>query len=383
LVAAAAAGENYMFRHLMSFSRRLFGLYDTTSAVSDGDISIRWSDAWPATAIDSLTFPAGNQLYIPNDDSITGGKTMGRNRAYIYCEDSIQELVYYSDFLAPFRLNTVVEGQGAVNHHSIVNAGNRHFLFNKNLGFCEYRGGAQLPVPISTDIETNIQNISYDYYNLIVGKHIPLTNMIVWTVPQGNTTPNSLFFYNTVTGQWHIEDKPMRYIDFWQTHTDLTWTAWTNMLGGSTATWDLVGTATWAEYISTFQQMVYGNTDGQIYTQSGESLAGDPIDGYREEPILSFGDARRNDDLREIWFDLPSVGVFAIDVFYRNGNTTGELLQSGWKQLGSISCNNPKRAKVKVGQTSPLHQIKWGADGANEPVQSNGITFVYIPGQIK
>jgi hypothetical protein len=387
LVAAAAAGENYQFRYLMSFARRLFGLYDTSSGVSDGDISIRWTDSWPSVAITALTFPAANQLYIPNDDSIAGGKTMGRDRAYIYCDNSIQEVVYNTDYASPFRLFTIVPGQGAVNHHSIVGVGgNRHFLFNKSYGFCEYRGDREFPyggVPISADIDTNIQNIAYDYYNLMVGKHIPLTNEVVWTVPQGNTTATDLFFYNYITKQWRIEDKPMRYVDFWQTSSDLTWTAWTNLLLGSTATWDLAGTDTWGHYISTTQKMVYGNTDGKVYTQSGESLAGTKISGYREEPILDFGDPKRKDTLEEIWWDIPLGGKFSIDIYYRGGNTTAEVVNSGWTQLDSLSCDNPALPRTKVKQTERLFQLKWGTDTLNASPQVSGITFRYLEGKIK
>lgn len=381
LVAAAAAGENYQFRYLMSFARRLFGLHDTTSGVSDGDISIRWSDSWPSTAITALTYPSANQLYVPNDDPIVGGKTMGKDRAYVYCENSIQELIYYYDLTAPFRLRTIVAGQGSVNNASIINIGNRHFMFNKSYGFCEYRGGAEFPhegVPISADIETNIESIPFDYYNLIVGKALPLSDEIVWTVPQGNTSPTDLFFYNIVTKQWRIEDKPMRCLDFWKTYSSLTWNAWTTLLGGSTVAWNTIGLDTWASYISTTQKMVYSNTDGQVYTQTGESLAGVAIDGYREEPILSFGDSKREDTLEEIWFDIVYSGNFSINVYYRDGNTAGEVVGEGWTLLGSISCNNLKRAYIKVGNTARLHQIRWGTDGIDEMARVSGITFRYL-----
>ena len=86
------AGETeYKFRYLLQFQRRVIGLY---SDQTDGKIDIRWSTPWPTTAITSLNFPATNQLWVPNDDPITGGATLGRDKCFIFCENSIQQLVY-------------------------------------------------------------------------------------------------------------------------------------------------------------------------------------------------------------------------------------------------------------------------------------------------
>jgi hypothetical protein len=385
LVAGSAAGENYMFRYIDSFQRRVLGLYDMTSGVSNGDISIRWSDTWPGTAITSLTFPAANHLYIPNDDPITGGAAMGQDRYFIYSENSIHQLRYFADYYAPFQPYTIVEGHGAVNHHSIVSAGNRHFLFNTEYGFCEYRGGTEFPYgnPISANIESELGNMNSLYYNLITGQFVPSMRRIVWTVPWGDSaTPNRLLMYDIETGQWTIEEKAMRYVDVWQPHSSYTWNTLIADFGGTGATWSMAGPGvTWGQYSATKKRLVYANTDGQLYTHASEAADGADFEAWRNEPILDFRNKRRKDILKEVWFDIVDGGDFSIDVFYRGGDTAKEITGAAYTLLGSISCNDPDRPFITTTKTNRLHQIRWGTDRMNEASCVNGITFRYLEGQ--
>lgn len=375
-----ASGTEYMFRYLMPFQRRVIGLY---SDQTNGDIDIRYSTDWPTTAITALNFPAANQLWVPNDDPIAGGATMGRNRAFVYCDNSIQEILYYPDYEAPFRVYTVVADQGAANHHSIVSVGNRHFLFNRSYGFCEYQGGSEFPFggrPISENIETDLRDIASDHYRAIIGTFIPLKREICWTAPLGGEgSCTHLLFYNLDTKQWRFEDKAYRYVDHWQMYLPYTWNDLITELGGTGATWAAAGTHTWAYYTSMLQRLVYGGIDGHLYYQYGETLAGSALDGYRIEPIMSFGDAKRKDLLEEIWFDLATTGDYSIHIYHRGGDTTGEVEAASWTALDTLSHNSPDKPCIYPQITERLHQIKWRTDSGDEKFQVNGITFRFNP----
>jgi len=373
-----ASGTEYKYRYHLSFQRRVIGLYTTET---NGDIIVRWSTDWPTTAITSLNFPATNQLYIPNDDSLVGGATMGYNKCYLYCEGSIQELVYFPSYTTPFKLYTVVPQQGSVNHHNVVNLGDRHLLFNRNYGFCEYRGGTQFPYggrPISDNIEADINTINSDYYNLIVGAFVPLTREAVWTVPiGGGSIFNQLWFYNIDTGQWRFEDKTMRYVDNWRMYTGFTWNDLVTELGGADAVWTDAGTQTWAYYTSMRDRLAYANTDGHLYYHTAEALAGSNLDSYRIEPILDFGDGKVKKLLKEIWFDLGLSGDYSIDVSHRGGDTVGEVLAASWASLPSLSHSSPDRPVIHTNNSARYHQIKFGTDLKDEKYEVSKIIFKY------
>jgi hypothetical protein len=378
-----ASGTEYKFRCLENFQRRVIGAY---SDQSDGSIDLRWSTAWPSTAIASLNFPAANQLYVPNDDKVAGLRTLGRDRCFVYCENSIIQLAYYPDYTAPFKMFVVVPSHGTVNQQNIVSVMGTHFFFCPDYGFCMYDGGKVI-IPISDDIEEDIQAINSDFYNLIVGTFVPLTREIVWTVPANwSTTPNYLLFYNVITKQWRWEDKSVRYLDAWRMYDAYTWT---NLQTDVTAaqggeTWNDViawkGEITWADLTSMAQRLVYSNIDGHLYYHSGDDLDGGNLDGYRVEPILDFGDKYRVDLLQEIWMDFDRVGAFSVDIYHRSGDTIGEVLAQNWTSIGSISCDSPSEPKLSVDKNARLHQIKWGTELKNERFQVSRIRFHYIPG---
>jgi hypothetical protein len=372
-----ASGTEYKFRYLETFQRRVIGAYCIDDTVAP-DISVRWSTSWPSTVITSLNFPIGNQLYIPNDDPIVGIKRMGQDRCYIYSENSIHAIDYYQDYAMPFRIRGVVDGQGGVNHHSIVNMGDRHLLYNKNYGFCEFRGN-EFPYggrPISSDIELDLIDINSEYASLIVGKAIPLKRSVCWAVPADNsTTPNKLVFYDIDTKQWTYEEKEARHIDFWKTAKSFTWNDLITALGGTGAIWLDAGQNTWADYASHYDRLVYANTDGHVYSHSGEGVS----DGYRVEPALHFGDIYRNDLLQEIWFDVGQIGLFNIYIYHRSGATIGELENASWDEIPAISCNSPKQAVSKINKYGNLHQIKWGTKYQQQKFEVSAITFKYIP----
>jgi len=369
-----ASGTEFVFRYLASFQRRVIGAY---SDQTNGDIDIRWSTAWPDTAITSLNFPAANQLFIPSDDPIVGLMPMGRDRCFIGCENSIHSLDYTSNYSTPFAIRTVNSEQGPINHHSIINLGDRSFFYNKYYGFCEFNG--QKITPISTDIEIDLQSMNNEYLNLIVGDYVPLTRELVWTVPLSGGAANShLIYYQLDTGNWRKEDRVMRYVNAQRMYDSYTWNDFINELGGGAAVWP-ASPARWGDYTHHKYRLAYANTDGHLYYSFQESaLAGSNLDGYRIEPIMDFGDANRRDIIKEIWFSIGVVGDYSIDISYRSGETVGELIAQSWTSLGSISCNSPADPVLYPALNAKrLHQIKWGTNLNNEKFEVNGITFRY------
>jgi len=377
---SGGSGTEYKFRYVVPFQRRVIGLY---SDQTNGDIDVRWSSSWPGTAITALNFPALNQLYIPNDDSITGAATMGHDRCYIYCQNSIHQLVYYADYSLPFRIYTTVQKQGCESHHSIVNLGDRHLLFNRNYGFCEYRGGQTFPYggkSISDDIEDLIQGMNADYYHLIVGTFIPLTKEVCWTVPlYDDSSCNNLLFYNIETKQWRVEDKTMRYVDEWRLVENFTWNDLITEAGG-TGLWTDGGVSsnTWAYYSSHKQRLVYANTDGYLYNRDGTNLAGSNLNGYRIEPIMTFGNDFNYKTIFEVWFGIGNTGSYSIRVYHRSGNTVGELIGKPWATIGTVSCDSSTRPVIHCSKTGRYHQILWGTEYADEEFMVTDIVFKYI-----
>ena len=375
-VSPLSSAKEYEFRYLTSFQRRVVGLY---SGETNGNIDVRWSTAWPATAITSLSFTATNQLYIPNDDPITGVGTLGRDKCFPFCENSIQQLVYYPDYTTPFRIFTVVPDQGSASHHSIVNANGQLFFYNENYGFCSYQGGNTIN-PVGNDILPDLHGMHTSYLPRIVGKHIPIRKQIMWTVPlDGDTECNHIVIYNYDTGQWEIEEKTTRWIDYWELSDSMTWTELEAAVGG-TGIWSDAGSATWAAYLATGKQVVYGKTDGQLYTNTTEQDVDRRFEGKREEPIMSFGNPQRWDTIQEIWFDIGERGNFAIWVMHRSGNTVAELLEDTYVHVGQVSFDNPTDPVMHVNLNARLHQIKWGMGNPNEKFVVNGITLKYVEG---
>jgi len=371
----ASGYTEFKFRYLEYFIRRIIGFY---SGQTNGNIDMRYTAALPDLS-GNVEFPAANQLYVPNDDPIHGPAKMGQDRCFVYCENSINQLIYYPDYLAPFRIYTVVADQGAENYHSIINLGDKHLFFNRNYGFCEYDGGRQI-TPISQDIEADLQNIESNYYDRIVGIYRPLHRQVVWSVPMaGEVANNRLLFYDIDTKQFTWEDKAMRFIASWRIYDSFTWNDLITELGGTGAKWSDAGSHTWAYYTSLRQRFVYANTDGKLYYHTGEGLDGSNLDGYRIEPIMDFGDRTRRDLLAEIWFDIVEDGAFSIDVHHRSGSTVGEVEDATWTALDSVSCDNPEYPVVRCNKNDKLHQIKWGTDALSEKWSVNGITFHYAP----
>jgi len=370
------SGIEYKFKYLAPFQRRVIGAY---SDQTNGSIEVRWSTAWPTTAITSLNYPAANQIYIPNDDIIVSCHTMGRDRCFIGCENSIHSLDYTANYSTPFQCRTVNSKHGPVNHHSVINMGDRHYLFNKNYGFCAF-DGRQL-IPISQDVELDIQNMNSNYLNLIVGDYVPLTRELVWALPlSGGATNSHLLFYQLDTRKWRKENRIMRYVKSQRMYDLYTWNQFIAELGGSGATWP-AAPASWGNYTFNKYRLSYANTDGHLYYSFGESdLAGSNLDGYRIEPILNFGDSSRREIINEIWFSINETGSYSIDVYYRSGETVGELIGQGWTSIGSISCNSPSDPVLYPENLSAkrLHQIKWGTNLNNEKFEVNSIVFKYV-----
>ena len=369
-------GTEYKFRFLEVFRRRVIGAY---SDQTNGDIEVRWSSDWPSTAITSMTFDSTNQLYVPNDDSIAGIKRLGRDKCFIYSENSIQSLDYLQNYATPFTIRTVIDGQGSVGHHNIVNLGNLHYVYNRNYGFCAF-DGVNFPAggrPISEDIEIDLQDINTEFMDLIVGTYVPLTREIVWTVPMGVAYCDTLLFYHVDSGQWRKENKAMYYVDNWLVYPDYTWNDFIAEIGGTGIWTDAGATATWANYSSQRNRLVYANTDGHLYYQYGENLNTAAIDGYRVEPAMHFGSPGYQKTIKEIWYGLTDVGNFSLHTWHRSGDTIGELLNASWTSLPDLSCNSPSRPVIHIMKSGRYHQLKWGTDGADEKFGINHIVIKY------
>ena len=374
---AIAAGTEFKFRYLEEFQRRIIGAY---SDQTNGDLEIRWSGANQTPQTD-LEFAAANQLFRGTDDPITGIKRMGFNACYLYGDNTIDRIVYYPNYSTPFGLTNMVSNEGAANHHSIVDVGGRHFFFNSHYGFVEYRGGVEFPHggrAISEAIENKVALIDMDYYKLIVGKFIPILKEICWAVPaNGSSSNNQLWFYNVETGNWRIEDKEASFIDFWLLNSGLTWTA---LIALGYSTWQEVIDAglVWNDFVDFNASLVMSKSDGHVYEYASEKDNEQTYEAYRVEPILINGNKRSL--LEEIWFSLTEVGSFNLTVYYRGGNTVGEVQGATWESLGTVSCDSPDYPVVYLGKNNFYHQIKWGSNQSNDRFGVNEIIFKFASG---
>lgn len=373
LTKLCLAGTEFKFSYLEKFQRRIIGAY---SDQTNGDIEIRWTDALPTWA--TLSFGASNQAFKPGNDSISGIKNFGSNACFLYGQNSIDSIDYYADYTTPFAIRNLVSNQGGTGQHSIVDIGSAHLLFNKFYGFCAYAGGTDFPAggkPISDTIEDIIGGINPLYYHLIVGTFIPQKSEVCWSVPLGGgSTNNALLYYDLKTGNWRKKAINAGYVDYWTLDTSIVW----NDLAALGYTyWSDFGLMRWSDLISSNPYTVHGNTDGNVYMDSGESNAGTAWDAYRVEPIFSLGNKRSL--LLELWFTLASVGNYSLYVHHRGGDTVGECESASWTVLDEVSCNNPSNAVCYLESTKRFHQIKWGSDGASEPFSVNAIEFKFVP----
>jgi hypothetical protein len=376
LTKLTLAGTEYKFSYIEAYQRRIIGAY---SDQTNGDIEIRWTNALPAWA--GLSFPTANQLYKPGNDSITGIKTFGSNACFLYGSNSIDSIDYYANYTTPFAIRNLVSNQGSTGHHSIVDIGSAHLLFNRFYGFCAYAGGTDFPAggkPISEPIDNWIGTINPLYYHLICGTFIPQRNEVCWAVPlDGASTNNSMLFYDLRTGSWRRKDIAASYVDFWVVDTSI---AWSDLPAIGYTYWSDFGLMTWSDLISSKPYLVSGNTGGHVYIDSGESNLGAAWDAYRTEPMLPLpiqGNARSL--LLEIWFSLASIGNYSLNVWYRGGDTVGECSTSPWVVLTEVSCNSPSNAVCYLSQNNRYHQIRWGTDAASEPFSVNAIEFKFVP----
>ena len=365
----------YKCRYLELFQQRVIMAHTTEI---NGDIEIRWSSRIPTAG--SENYSASAQLYKETNEPITGIRTMGNNRCFLYDDKAISSIDYYPDYSTPFGLTTLVTNGGGAGHHSIIATGGRHFLFSSQYGFCEYHGNTQFPAngaPISDPIESIIATINQNYYGSIVGTFLPQTNSLAWTVPlYGVADPSHILIYDLLTKNWTIENKQARYIDNWFVTSNLIWN---NLAGLGYTTWEDFGNLEWGELISSAQQLVLGNTDGKLYYSTGDSDDGADYEGYRIEPVINFGQTGRRALLLEIWFSIVSGGDFKINLWHRSGDTVYETINGGWTELSGIDCNNPNNAVAYLSETNRFHQIKWGTGKQNERFGVNEIVFKYVP----
>ena len=363
------SGTEYKFRYLMHLANRIVGVY---SDQTNGDLDIRYTDALPTWA--TLDFPAANQFYKPEGDAgLTACGKLGHNTGFLYSEEDITRMDYYSSSTPVFTAVRIMRGWGSVNHACLVSDGINHYTFDKNRGFYKFNGVSE-PIIISDDYEGMISRIPASYLNLITGKQIPFTNEIAWNIPvDSDSTPSKIIFYNTKTGQWRHENKAARVLDVWRTFTTLTWN---DLVVLTDDVWPTQHT--WAWYLNEASNLVFGNSDGQLYASTSEGDNAANWDGYRIEPILPFPDASHYNRLLEIWLSVAEKVNASIDIYWRGGDTVGELEQEPWTSLGSISMNSPADPVLYVDQSARLHQIKWGTNLKSEPFSANELKFGYV-----
>jgi hypothetical protein len=378
-----SADTEYKGKYLESFQRRIMLANITSGITNYGELSVIWTDVNPIPS-SSCTFgtgdPPSNHLYLPVDDEITGIKRMGRNACFVYGENSINRMDYYANYVTPFGFTTMIENQGFVNHHGIVDVGGTHFGFNKNYGFCSYNGGNQI-TPISDDIEDIVKNIRSSYYGHIVGTAFPFSGEIAWIVPlEGATTPNAILVYDYREQKWSRIDVAARFISLLVLTTDLTWTMAFEDLGYTT--WEDFGNLRWADLFTETPKIAFSDVDGDLYylgSEANATTAATEWDGYRIEPIINLSRNHDKDLLEEIWFDVSEFGDYSVYVYHRGGETVAECDSSEWEALDEISCNNPANAVTYLAKTHRYHQIKWGSDSEKEPFVVNSIEFKFTP----
>jgi len=375
LVKLLNSGTEFKARYLELFQRRIILAY---TSETNGDIEIRWSEALPTPG--SMAISAANQLFIPDDDSITGIKKFGQNACFLYSENSISSIDYYPNYLTPFAIRNMITGNGCAGHHSIINTGSAHYFLNKNYGFVDYRGGTQFPAsgkPISYDIEDLVATINPNYYGTVVGSFLQNKNTLVWTVPlNGVSSPSHLLYYYIPEGKWFIENVPTRYISNWTSSDSLIWN---NLAGRGFTYWSDFGTSAFTDYITTNQNMMIANTDGLVYSKSGESDNLLDFDGYRVEPVINFSGDGGFCLLNEIWFNFVEHGEFDLYCQYRGGDTLQECLGSAWESLNSVSHNDPQNSVIYTNKMNRWHQIKWGTGKKNARFGVSAIEFKFVP----
>jgi hypothetical protein len=375
LVKLLSSGTEFTGRYLELFQRRIILAYTDQT---NGDIEIRWSEALPTPG--SMAIAAGNQLYKPDDNSITGIKRFGQNSCFLYGEDSIDSIDYYPNYLTPFAIRNMVSGNGATGHHGIINTGDTHYFLNRNYGFVDYRGGTQFPAsgkPISYDIEDLVSTINPNYYNTIVGTFISNKNTLVWSVPlYGVSKPSHLLYYYIPEGKWFIENNSVRFIMKWTSNDSLIWN---NLSGMGYTDWNDFGTSSFTDYITTQQNLMISDSDGFVYAKAGEADNDLDFEGYRVEPVMNFSGDGGFCLLNEIWFNFVEQGSFSIYCLYRGGDTVSECTGSSWQTLDSLSVNNPQNAVIYLNKNNRWHQIKWGTRLKNERFGVSAIEFKYVP----
>lgn len=363
--ALITSGTDFVFRYLMNFTNRIIGLY---SGETNGDIDIRWTEPLVGT-----TFPAANQLY-KSGDSIQGGIQLGHNTAFVYGDNDIYRMDYYASATPCFTLIPVMPGWGTGAPFSLITDGIAIYAYDPQRGFSRF-DGVNEPQVISDDYEGMVSRIPYTYHNLIDSVWIPWSGEIAWNIPVDNdVTPSKIIFYNRKTKQWRHENKAARRLDAWRTFTGITWN---NLRVETDDIWP--SASTWAYYTSESHKLVFGNSNGHLYSQSSEGDDTANWDGYRIEPIIPFPEhGKKFTRLAEVWIDIAETQAHSIDFYWRGGDTIAETKTQAWASLGSISMNDPTNAVIYPDISAKNHQIKWGTDLKSEPFSIPALRLGYV-----
>ncbi len=356
-------GHEYKFKYLEQFHQRIIGAH---SDQDNGNIDIRWTEALPSMT--TLSFPASNQIYKPdNDIGITGIKRMGDMACLVYGRQSIHILDYQPDYAIPFSLYAQVSGTGTDSHWSIIDTGNAHYFFDRDKGFVAYAGGRDYLV-ISDAVEPLLDTIDQSSYGIIYGKPIPYSPEIVWAVPLNRSSyPNALLYYNTATKQWRRSNIPTTAFLFDQIHSRYTF----SQLGTAYGKWSSA-TGQFSSYQTTSNRMLFavpgGAAVGKVYFRymDGDNFNGSAFSAWRIEPIMFQPDATKTKRIQEIHFIGPTSGNFNIDVYWRTGQSEQAVNAASWTGIGSASQLSTGSQVLYMDQSGRFHQFKWGTDGADE-----------------
>lgn len=367
------SGTEYKFKYMEQFHNHIIGAY---SDQTNGSIDIRYTDALPTMA--SLSFPAANQLYKPdNDIGITGIKRLGNIACLIYGENSIYSLEYFQDYNPVFACIPQVTGVGTSSHWSIVDLGDSHAFYDKSRGFVRYYGGKQFEV-ISEPIDSVLSTIKQSKMRLIHGMLSKITDEIIWVVPSQNSNiPQIWCRYNLKSKKWHLEERQATSITYQEqsmTQSTITWQEFANYYGGADAIWSNCGTDIWTTAATqSLNTILFGNSTGYVYQITGDTANATDFAAWRTEPVMWQPDPRRYKRIQQLEVVGPETGEFSLDFYWRGGDTQQALKASVWESIGSVSLASTADPVLYLDKTNRFHQFKWGTDLKSEHFKVNQI----------
>jgi hypothetical protein len=127
----------------------------------------------------------------------------------------------------------------------------------------------------------------------------------------------------------------------------------------------------WADLVTIDQEFLYGRSDGNSYYRTGTSDNGSDMDGYRIEPMISFGDGFQKSLLNEIWFYLNTQGSHSLYCYYRGGDTEHNVRSKQWEAL-------PELLLWGGGGSGSSYEITGSHPGTWYATVAAGETYYYV-----